>query len=283
MRINRRILRMPDPAPPGPGTGGNPGVEDWRSSLPEDIRNEPSLAQVPDVPTLAKNYVHAQRQMGSRIPAPQPTWNEQQWEEHFARIGRPQDPAQYPEPPKENLPEGLEFSPEKMAEAKKMFHRAGLTPRQAETILGYYVDVMKNQVNHQRETEQNTVAQATVKLQEKHGDKFPQVLDKAKSVVRHFGDPEFQTFLQSTGMGNNPYFIEMLAKIGDRMLEDRAPGRGAGLAVEDATAAAAEITRLKTDPEFMKALGNRQHLGHKAAVDRWTVLHGRANPGAAQE
>jgi hypothetical protein len=38
--------------------------EGWREHLPEDIRAEPSLANVRDLPGLAKSYVNAQRMIG---------------------------------------------------------------------------------------------------------------------------------------------------------------------------------------------------------------------------
>ena len=39
--------------------------EDWRSSIPEDLQNDPSLADIQDVAGLANGYVHAQHMIGA--------------------------------------------------------------------------------------------------------------------------------------------------------------------------------------------------------------------------
>ena len=40
-------------------------VEDWRSSIPEEIRGHKSLDHINDVGALAKSYVHAQSMIGA--------------------------------------------------------------------------------------------------------------------------------------------------------------------------------------------------------------------------
>ena len=47
-----------------------PEPVDFRSSLPEDLREEASLADIKDVGSLAKSYVNAQRMLGSSIRIP---------------------------------------------------------------------------------------------------------------------------------------------------------------------------------------------------------------------
>ena len=38
---------------------------DWRASLSDDIRNDPSLASIQDVNGLAKSFIHGQRMVGA--------------------------------------------------------------------------------------------------------------------------------------------------------------------------------------------------------------------------
>ena len=44
------------------GSSDAPAAEtaDWRSGLPEDIRNDPSLADIKDVGAMAKSYINGQ-------------------------------------------------------------------------------------------------------------------------------------------------------------------------------------------------------------------------------
>ena len=38
---------------------------DWKSGIPEDLRNHPSIANMQDVGSLAKSMVHAQSMVGA--------------------------------------------------------------------------------------------------------------------------------------------------------------------------------------------------------------------------
>ena len=40
-------------------------VEDWRDSIPEEIRGHSSLAHINDIGALAKSYLHAQQMVGA--------------------------------------------------------------------------------------------------------------------------------------------------------------------------------------------------------------------------
>ena len=51
----------------------------WRDTLPDDLKADPSLATVPDVQTLAKNYLETKKAFGSeKMLRPQPTWAEKE-------------------------------------------------------------------------------------------------------------------------------------------------------------------------------------------------------------
>ena len=43
---------------------------DWRSTLSEDLKNDPTLSNFKDVESLAKTVVHQQKLLGSKIPLP---------------------------------------------------------------------------------------------------------------------------------------------------------------------------------------------------------------------
>jgi hypothetical protein len=74
--------------------------------------------------------------------------------------------------------------------------------------------------------------------------------------------------------------IRAMATIGESIMEDHSGGGGqGGLEVNDSTRAGAEIQRLTGDKEFQVMLDTKGHPGHKAAVDRWLLLHQQAQPG----
>lgn len=52
-------------SPPAPGS-------DWRAAIPSEFADAASLKDIPDVGTLAKNYVHAQQLIGNSVRKPGP-------------------------------------------------------------------------------------------------------------------------------------------------------------------------------------------------------------------
>jgi len=259
---------------------------EWLAQLPEDIRGEPSLAQINGKdwaeagPVLAKNYVNAQKLVGTdRIQSPQASWTDKDWEMFFAKAGRPETPDRYTLPVDIKLEGGATFDEKKLATARSTFHKLGLSDRQASGIIRYYAESLNSTSVEQRGREEASVAESSNKLRAEFGDKFEQNVDLAKGVVRKFGAPELVEFLNTSRLGDNPHLVRMLVKIGNGMAEDDARGQGPGLFIKDSTSARSEVDRLSGDKEFQDALNSREHPGHKAALERWTHTFAKAYPG----
>ena len=61
----------------------------FRDSLPEDLRNNPSLKNFNDVGGLAKSYVHAQRMIGAdKIALPNQNSTDEDWANVYNKLGR---------------------------------------------------------------------------------------------------------------------------------------------------------------------------------------------------
>ena len=63
----------PDPSPgegAPPTEPSSPPPSDWRSALPLEMRDSPSIADVPDLSTLVKNYENTKAMVGSSIRLP---------------------------------------------------------------------------------------------------------------------------------------------------------------------------------------------------------------------
>jgi len=71
---------------------------DWKESLPEDLKNDPSLLTVKDVPGLAKSYIHAQKMIGAdKIALPGKNASEEEWDAVYNRLGKPEEAKAYEE------------------------------------------------------------------------------------------------------------------------------------------------------------------------------------------
>jgi hypothetical protein len=260
------------------GTGGGGGV-DWRADLPEDIRADPSLAtfKAKDhkeaLGVIAKSYIHAQKLVGvDKIAKPNDKWTPEQWKAFNKEMGVPETHDKY-SVPKFEFAEGLTLDEKKLDGYKKIFHEAGVTPKQAEKIMVAYFADVNGDFTGRAESQKAAMLSATNELKQEFGDKYDAKLDIARSVLKKYGSDTLLQKLESSGLANDPEVVRMFAKLGEGMMEDRAGGSGDGLILQEATQANQEINRLKSDADFQTALNTRGHAGHKAAVEKWLDLH----------
>jgi len=255
------------------------------TQLPEDIRSEPSLQAIQDVGSLAKSYVNAQKLIGAkRLVAPSEGWGESQWNEFYDSIGRPKTPDDY-KLPEVKFEEGLAIDDSRKKEALSQLHKMGLTQRQAAGVLEYYFNSMNNDYKTVKSKQSEVMASGTAALKQEWGDKFDANLDIARSTIKKFGGDEISTWLDKTGLGNDPTAIKLFHKVGLEFMEDarREGGAGgSGLPLGDQARATQEIEQLKLDLAFQRSLGDSRDPGHRAAIDRWMSLFKIAFPGTEQ-
>jgi hypothetical protein len=60
----------------------------WRSALPEDMREDPSIKDVKDIPTLAKNLIETKRKVGSMLSLPGKDATEEERREFSEKVRR---------------------------------------------------------------------------------------------------------------------------------------------------------------------------------------------------
>ena len=101
----------------GPNESDN---QDWKSTLSEDLRNDPTLSNFKDVESLAKTVVHQQKQMGNRIPIPK---TDEERMEVYTKLGRPEAADKY----EVNIPQEYNghFPENAGSEFKNVAHKIG--------------------------------------------------------------------------------------------------------------------------------------------------------------
>jgi hypothetical protein len=264
-----KLLLNPDPNGQ-PGGGG-----DWRASLPDDLKSASVLANVPDVPTLVKNYINAESLIGKkRLPLPEKNWNDTQWDDFYKQAGRPETPDKYPVP-EFKFEEGLAVQPELVDKAKLQFHKLGLSEKQAKGILEYYFGIENERFKSGKESMSQTRAQAEEAMKKEFGDKYESKLALAKAALTRFDEPgsDFVKFLDESKLGNDPRMVKFLTRVADKLNEDSSGSAGStGLPLPGPERAKLEIVNLKADKEFMDAFTK----GSKPHVQRWNDLHNLA-------
>jgi|TARA_R110001592_G_scaffold13613_1_gene62250 hypothetical protein len=248
---------------------------DWKNSLPDDVRTDPSLADIADVGALAKSFVHSQKMVGTdKIALPKADATPEEMAAFYDRLGRPKE---Y-EFEKAELPEGMSYNEDMEKQMKNMMHESGLTNKQANDLYKGYMGYMGTQYSEQAAQSEGQKQEWFKELQKDLGKAFDQEVDLSQRAARELGGDDFLKWLDTSGQGNNPMFVKMFAKVGKMMSEGGAePGKPQSFEMTP-DSAKAEIGRLQRDPNFMNQYSSKSADGHDEAVKKYRSLFEYAYP-----
>lgn len=248
----------------------------WRDSLPEDIRDSPSLKDFKGPEDLAKSYLAVQPLIGAdKIVKPGKDATPEQIDAYYKKLGRPDQPDGYKLP--EQLPEGI--TPEGLDEGKvdhmrKVAHANGLTDQQfadlARGMLEYEAGFIKQSEQARSESAQQNVA----KLHQEWGTAFDQNVELADNGAS-FAHPELVDVLKQAGINTHPVVMEAMRKIGKTMAQDSISGDGPRRGFADTPQEAlAKLAAFDADP--VKSQAYRK--GDKALIEERFRLSQAAFP-----
>lgn len=199
---------METPAEVAQGGSGN----DFLSSIPEEIRNHPSLSPIKDVENLARSYVNAQRLIGAdKIPMPaNPT--EEDLDRIYTRLGRPETPDAYG-----ISPDGNVITEERAVEYADIAHKLRLTPEQASGVLEYYRSAVQNDTAAITANNDQAREQAVSQLQAEWGQQYDAKIEAAQKAVDRFDAGGLMELQLADGsvLGNHPEIIKAFANIAE--------------------------------------------------------------------
>ncbi len=265
-------------------------------SLPEDLRGEPSLANIKDVASLAKSHVSAQRMIGSSIRIPGPDASDEAKTEFFNKLstvpgvvklpdpsdkagqdaflekmGRPKTAEEY----KISLDPSIQATASNIEPLKALAHEMGLTQAQLDRYVAH-----ENQLALSRaQAEESHKAETKSFLKETWGKDFDARLTAAKDVMSHFAAkfPEEAKEILNSRIGSNKIFLQMAAELGKSYSESGViKGTSElkfGLTPEEARA---RISELKANNSH--AYYNSKDPKHLKVVGEIEALYQAANP-----
>lgn len=276
---------------PAAGAPAGNQAPDWRSSLPEELRNEKVFESIKAkdmneaFPVLAKNYVHAQKLVGAdKLVVPGPNATPEEKDAFYTKLGRPAKAEEYGY----KLPEGLtedRIDKGRIDTWRKEFHEAGIPKAAAERILNKYLADEFGTVQAREQARQQELQQNELKVKEEFGVKFDEKVNFARLALREFGNDNLVQVLESTGLGSNPEFVKLFATIGEKLADHRAiSGQGTqGNAYGSPELAQAALTDFNSKNENMKALFDRAHPDHDRVVEERRKLFEAAFPKEIKE
>lgn len=254
-----------------PEGSGESAPADWKAGLSEELQRDPSIAHIPDVETMAKSYVNAQRMVGAdKIAIPGNHGTDEEWDQVYTKLGRPDAPEGY-ELEMNNVPDGMDANPELVGWFQQTAHKVGLTPKQAQTLADEY-NVMAGQAEQSPDDaaiEAEAREQEGIReLQREYGKAFDNKVGMAKAVLQEHGGDGLLELTLSDGrpLGSHPDLVRTFANIGDmmrsRLGEDsiKAPKSDGSITPDDAQRELAKI-EAPGGPYW-----DRNHPGHSAAV-----------------
>jgi len=223
-------------------------ADDWRSSIPEEIRGHKSLDTIKDVGSLAKGYVNAQSMIGAdKIALPGKHATDDDWNNVYTKLGRPEEPSGYEL--SNNLPEGQEPNEKMLEWFKGTAHKAGLSPRQAQIVLQDYNEMNQSQSSVDTGQAEQMVMDTETELKKEYGQAFEDRMSTGNAVAKQFGAEGIDEIQLADGrtLGDHPDIIKMMVNIGqfmkEKMGEDTLEGvkSNGAMAPSEAAAKLAEI------------------------------------------
>jgi hypothetical protein len=252
---------------------------DWRSGLPEDVRNDPSLSDIKDVGSMAKSYINGQKLIGkNRIALPAEGATDEEMSMFHSQLGRPEKADGYQFGERPSLPEGMQYDEAFETQFKDLSYKAGLTPNQAKAIYDGYHDYIGKKTELAGESTSQQSAEWVNSLKKEFGKAYDERIDLAQRAVDSYGDGTLKQWLTDSGNGNNPMFVKLFAKIGEGIAEGKTDAAQARSFTMTPDQAQQEIARYNSDKTFMTAYTSGDHTGHKEAVTRMDSLYKLAYP-----
>ncbi len=201
------------------GEGGPPGqgdaaiaAENWRDSLPDEIKANPALANFQDIGQMAKSFIDMKSFQGDSIRIPgqdagdddkqkfveklvekapnlmlKPNFdNPEQTNEFYRTLGKPEKSDQYGTPEIKDLPEGTVQNEDRLAFFRTLAHEANLTKNQFDKIMS---EVTKaDVVNAQSQMEKQK--QEMEGLKQEWGMATDERLSKIETLASKTGAPD---------------------------------------------------------------------------------------------
>jgi hypothetical protein len=185
----------------------------WRDSLPADLKTNTSLSKFETIEGLAKSYTNLETMLGTeKIPVPK-DGDTEGWDRYYKAGGRPEKPDEYGFAKPEQLPEGMEYSPDIDKAFATKAHELGLNKKQAAALREWQLGIMSE--GHKQQTSQTEIARSDgeAKLKSSWGRAYDQNLTIAKSELKKRATPEFVAYMETSGLGNHPAMAEFLYNV----------------------------------------------------------------------
>ena len=208
------VAKADTPAP-------QPTQSTWKESISEVYRNDPNIEKFTEIDALAKSYINATRMIGQdKMIVPNKNFTEDQWEEAYIKMGRPESFDKYTLDTKSDV---VPLDEQAIKNFQEQSFKLGLNNEQANGILNFYKNNMEAADKQAKVDAETTQAQAQQLLRQEWGREYDTNINKAKSLANANLAPEVLELQLSDGsrLGDNVDVIKGFAKIANMLSEDK--------------------------------------------------------------
>lgn len=196
-------------------------AKSWKETISEEFRNDPNISKFTEIDALAKSYINATKMIGSdKIAVPTNNSTEDQWNEVYSKLGRPESPDKYKLDYKSEV---VPIDDNALKSFAEVAHKTGLNEKQAQAILDFYKQNSEDSIQQLKVDTETAQAQAQQQLRQEWGKQYDVNIKKAASVAKANMNPEIldMQLRDGTRFGDHPEVIKGFAKIAGLLSEDK--------------------------------------------------------------
>lgn len=247
------------------GSGESDNPADWRSSLSEELKNDPTIQNINDIEAAAKTLVHQQKRMGGLVPIPK---TDEEKAELYGKLGRPETAEKY----EIDVPDTHQqfFSEENVKQFRAMAHNIGLNNDQVKALIDYQVGAINSDIERGQYNISRSRDETEESLRKEWGFDYDKQIKAAHRALDVYGDDELRG-LMDTEAGNHPAVIRLFARLGEDVTEDMAKNTQNNTLATSVLDAKDEISKVFADKDH--AYHKADHPEHREAVNRMQQLH----------
>jgi len=240
--------------------------QDWKSSLPEDIKAAKSLQSIKSVEDLAKGYVNAQGVIGRRFE----DLSDEQIEQYYSAMGKPETKDDY----SLDIPDGFELPDELETWFRDTAFDMGMSKEAAEGLFNSYVEMETGNLQQAQQLQEIHIEEQAKQLKKDFGPAYDERVELANRALTQFGGDETIQAIQEAGLANFPPLVKLLANAGEMLAEGKfTEGANKGKFGMTSEEASDQIQKLRTDPQFMAQFSDSSAPKHKEATQKMENLY----------
>lgn len=256
-------------------------ASDWRSSLPDDIKADPSLKDIKDVGALAKGYISTKALVGAKgLIVPGKDAKPDEVAAFHNALGRPEKPDGY-NLPTDNMPDGWVADPKRVAAYAAELHALGVSDQQFAGLVRFEAKEAAERHTASVAAKKAVIDGNIATLKKDFGQAFEESNRIITNAVRVYGGDVAVDHLltKHPELATDPVFAKMMLKIGKEIANDEIKGGGhhSGFSLTP-DAARAKIDANMSKSEFTTAYYDKANPGHAAAVAEHNKLYAIAHP-----